>query len=160
VRTLLLAAPALLFAILAGCEDPPSPKLCLLTAADLGGSDPLAVACPDPPPVISLTTGEAYYIRHELPQGVQPPGPLHLRIDTVCGTAELLDVDYGMLQDAGSMGPVVVVPRVAPPAAECSVTVNATIANSALSVATRPVDGASCVCPVVDAGAGDAGDGG
>lgn len=168
MRTMFKAAPAILFALaLAGCnEDPASPKLCLLTSAELGGQDPLAVACPDPPPIISLTKGETYYVRHELPQGIEPPGKLHLRIDTVCGTIEQLDVDYGTPAGAdagadagaGAVGPVVVVARSAPPGAECSLVVSAIIANSSLSEATRPQAGASdCACA---AGAGDAGDGG
>lgn len=85
-----------------------------------------------------------------------PPDKLHLRIDTVCGTREQIDVDYATPTGAAESGPVVVVARVAPPEAPCSLTVTATIANSSLSVSTLPVSGAMCSCPA-DGGTGGAG---
>ncbi len=159
MRTMIVAASSLLLtAALAGCgELPPSARLCLLTEADLGGKDALAVACPETPPEITLSKGQTYYIRHELQVGIEPPEKLHLRIDTVCGTREQLDVDHGMPPGAEPVAPVVVLPRTAPDEAPCSLTVNATIANSTLSIATRPVAGAACACALPDAGTGDGG---
>ncbi|XXT17121.1 hypothetical protein WME94_43525 [Sorangium sp. So ce429] len=138
-----------------GCSSssPATPRLCLLTPVELGGKDPSAVACPEEPAPLTLAPGNAYYIRHELPEGVEPPGQLHLRIDTPCGEHEELDASYGLPASGDEVGPVVVVARTAPAGAACSLVVTATIANSSLTSATQPAaDGADCSCAAPDAG--------
>jgi hypothetical protein len=165
-RTLALAVlPAFM-----ACSDdsPQEPKLCLFTA-DLAASlakDPSAVQCADveqkQAQALGLAPQEVYYVRHELPVKVTPPGPVHLHIGTACGTAGDLDVDYGKATKDGTaaadLPAFALIARVAPPGAECSLTVTATIANSSITRSTRPTaDAAACAklaCPAADAGAG------
>ncbi|WP_441286186.1 hypothetical protein ACSRUE_27510 [Sorangium sp. KYC3313] len=149
-----------------GCSDtePDEPRLCLLGSAAVEGRDPSTVACPDPPVTISVAPGEVVYIRHELPEGIEPPGPLHVRISTPCGEAESFDADYATRDGTdGEKQHIAVISRVAPVGAECSLSVHATIANSSLTRATSPsADAATCaklVCPADDAGGGTGGGG-
>lgn len=142
LAALLCAAP-----LLGGCpmDAPAGPVLCLLGA----GVDPATHACAGVTPPV-LAAGDAYFIRHELPAGVTPPGTVHLRIETPCGAVET-DASYGEGADAGpAVGRFALVARVAPPGAECGVTVTATIANSALVVTSKPGACAQPLCP--DAG--------
>jgi hypothetical protein len=144
------------FATATGCSSnsPLTPRLCLLTAAALGGQDPSAVSCPEEHNTVSLAAGEAYYIRHELPEGLDPIGPLHVLVTTPCSESEELNVEYGLpVNTGGEGGFVAIVARTAPTGAECSLVVTASIANSSLTAATKPMsDGSGCSCLPADAG--------
>lgn len=166
-----------LLLLLTACAPlPDAPVMCLFAAdADsIAGAEPASVACHSATDgatraAPALAAGEAYYIRHELPPDVEPPGKLHLRIESACGEAEELDVDHASQAEiardlsttTGTAGTekrsIAFVARTAPTGAECSLVVTATIANSTLIV-TTPADTDECkkvVCPsAVDTGVG------
>ncbi|MBI5536971.1 MAG: hypothetical protein HY898_29895 [Deltaproteobacteria bacterium] len=147
MRTILLL---LIACSVVGCSDklPERPKLCLIRADAMGTADPSTVTCGDRG-AISVSEGEVFFVRHELPSGIEPPGPVHIRVETACaGVAEEYDIAYGD-------GNAAIAPRVAPRGAGCAMTVAATIANSSLRETTIPAADACAklVCESPEAGA-------
>ncbi len=160
-----LAYPGILAtALLAlGCGQPDMPKMCIMRAEDAGGQaiDPKAQSCDavneaqkDAP--IRLVEGDVFILRHELPEKVEPPERLHVRIAAACGAPELVDVDYGLLGEQR----IALLSRPAPPGSACSLVVTATIANSSLSVTTETDPDACKNVVCLDAGGEETGDAG
>lgn len=95
-------------------------------------------------------TDEVFYIRHEVPEGVIPPGNLELRIQTPC-IDERLEVAH--------IRGVAFVQQALPPGAACSIAITASIANSELRCTLR-ASTTACVADLCPAAPGAKADGG
>jgi hypothetical protein len=125
---------------LAACIEPLEPKLTLRENDEEMTSIADNCAGADFP----IVSGQAFYLYHSLPEGVIPPEPLQIDLETVCGNFPR-EVDH---VDDDSATPLRV-PLAAPPGAECGVTVTATIANSTIRCELEAVDKTGCdaQCP-------------
>lgn len=127
---------------LSGCHDRLEPHMCVFRADT--GVDPDMVdvtACPGP---FSVKDGEAFFLLHELPPGIEAPEPLSVRLETPC-QATTFTRDHTATR--------LLVPLTAPPGAGCDLTVTTTVANSELHQNSAPGGADACAqCPVIDAG--------
>lgn len=136
----------------AACEDTRTPTLCVFHADELDGTtfeqiDDCArpdtdmdggqeARCPD-----AVTEGDVLFVRHELPGGIDAPGPVSLAIETPCVTSTF-DVPY--------VDSVALWSGTAPSGSACALTVTAVVANSELRCTTTTADSSLCtdiVCP-------------
>lgn len=155
-RTLSILAALSIVPLGAGCDEAPDqPVMCVLAAeaADRGTVDPAAVSCSSAakhPPFVA--EGDVFIVRHELPQGVEPPEDLHVEVTGPCDPPVVTDVPYGTIGDRK----VALLTRAAPRGAACALVITAAIANSSLSITTeaRAAECAKETCPVADAGSG------
>jgi hypothetical protein len=131
-------------ALVVGCGEPKSPTLCVSTS----GVDVAALmACPQTTSQpFSVRTGEAVYVVQRLPAGVDPGDQtVSIALSTACGATS---------QNVSYANGVAFTVLAAPPGAECSATVTATIENSTIRLVST-VDAVACAtapaCPA-DAG--------
>jgi hypothetical protein len=141
--------------LMAGCEDTQKPTLCVFTSNDFTGAntnkDPESFPCRTPMDVVRwdkepvqcdtvITSGGVIYIRHTLPDDVNPSGPLALRMETPCGT-KAYDVPYvdGIALWSGET----------PIGAACSMVITAVLENSELRCSLNAPDATTCtdICP-------------
>lgn len=133
----------------AGCQDRIEPQMCVLRV-DTGGAkvdlDTIDVArCPED---FHVRDGEAFFLIHQLPAGLELPDSLEIRLETPCQTVSL---------SRARSGERLVLPLVAPPGADCVLAVTATLANSELHQISTRSPAACGACPLAaDAGAGGA----
>jgi hypothetical protein len=155
-----LASMAALSGSISACsQSTEAPTLCVFTAAELAGGTPESFPCPTPAKVRAdsedaarcgpITAGDVYFIRHSLPAGIVPSEPLQLRIQTPCSESKL---------ERQHVDGEVLVSRVASAAAECFLSVTATIENSELGCTSTTSPTIACGdldagCPQPDAGA-------
>lgn len=139
-------AAAALCLVAAGCAQAEGPALCLFLANPSAGPvDPQSQSCASvtaaqkAAPLVLHAGKDVFVVRHELPAGIDPPEPLHLKIQPPCGAADQVDVEYGTINDQR----VALLTRTAPAGADCSLVVTATIANSMLVAATE-ADTSTC----------------
>ena len=113
-----------------GCDQPQGPRMCLVPA---DGADPATQQVPATCPSFSVAAGDALYLVYQLPPGIDPPGPLEIRIDTPC-----LTVNVERPLEAGTTVSIIRAPQ----GADCSMAVTATLANSTIRQVTSPAAGA------------------
>jgi hypothetical protein len=142
-----LSAAAVTLLLSAGCVEPESPTLCVLSSTELDGATPESAQCPvaagtedGPQPLPGIPDGAVYFIRHELPDGVEPIGKLAIHIETPCGDEDL---------EAEHARGVVLISRVASLGTECSLSIQAKMANSELLLERGSA--AACASFVLDA---------
>jgi hypothetical protein len=146
-----------LVAVLIGClapacndRAPQSPVLCILAAGDaLDG-------CPATGGASAIHDGDAFYVVHQLPAGVEPPCDVHVHVETPCTVIDR-EMSYAAPAAAG-VGQVAIGSFVAPPGAACALVVTATIANSTLTRTIQTDPGACAdVAAACTPGAADGG---
>ncbi len=153
----------------AACTAVEEPELCVFSADELAAStskDPLDEALCQPAagetaeegcPGFAIGAEQVFFVRHRLPAGLTGPGKLEIHIATPCAT---LDAAADTTIEAEHVDGVVLLSRIAPRGAECSMAVTATIANSETRCDSAPLDAAACadlatVCaPPADDGSG------
>jgi hypothetical protein len=126
------------------CGEPQNPALCVSTSGDFA----TLAACKQTTPSqnFSVQSGEALYVAHHLPDGVDPGDQtVSVSVSTACTTiTRTLPYSTGIAYSAFA----------APPGAECSLTVTSAIENSTIRWVSA-VDPVACAnagaCPA-DAG--------
>ena len=129
--------------LVSACAEPDVPDLCLFRSDSQNGAasaekDCAAIANES----LKIASGQPYYIRHELPEGIEPPESLEVHIATPCGESSF-QASHAKLDEETKGKYIVLVSKIAPRGAACSLIVTATIANSELRESAHP-DAEAC----------------
>lgn len=151
IRTRALRLWALALTLFTGCDGAlQQPTFCVFSSRELGAGSADAFDCglnneaeelsrcpvqtaAGTAPV--LEDGGGYFLRHDLPEGIQPIGALKIHIQTPCASEDV---------EATHVNGRVLLPRTAPKGAACAFSLTAVMANSELSCSVPAQAAAAC----------------
>lgn len=118
------------------------PKLCVFVA-DAAKSPEADARCPASPR--AFTKGQAFYVKHTLPEHADVHDPVSITVETACPDSAVTTKHYHDDKH------VVLIPAVAPAGAQCSLIVTATILNETTRYVSLP-ESANCLAECSSSG--------